>query len=208
MTFFASFLVFFSSLLCASEAGWIFVGVCALLCLALSFWVRFLPVKTPLLLRPIAVVSLFLRLYPLWGLGVFAPPVFFALILIVTVVIAFDRAGEKKVGLLASSAVLFSLLLMLCSLLCLAGKFVFPKEAEPLAYAGILASFLCPLSSALLLPSVKGKQCFPPLALLLAVLAMLPVMFFSFPIWKEILLTVSSPVVAACELRILCGREA
>lgn len=206
MNFFAAFVLFFSSVLCASEAGWGFAAVCALLCLLLSLWVPFLPVRTPVFLRPIAVLSLFLRLYPLWGIGEFAPPVFFALVLTVTAVISFDR--QRKRGLLATAAVPFALLLMLCCLFCLAGKLSIPSGFLPDAYAGILASFFCPFSSALSLPAVSGRRWFLPLAVFAAGCTVLPALLFSFPLWKNVLLLVSSTVAAACELRILCGKEA
>ena len=131
MTFFAPFVLYLTCLLCASDAGIAMVGISALLCGLLSFWVPFLPVRVPVVLRGIAVVSILLRLVLLWGDGSAKSAVFFALLVTVIALIAFDRANTAKSGLLVTGAVPFSLLAMLPILFCMAGTFLPPAIAAP-----------------------------------------------------------------------------
>ncbi len=208
MTFFAPFVLYLTCLLCASNAGWAVVGVSALLCGVLSFWVPFLPVRVPVILRGLAAVSILCRLVLLWGDGSPLSSVFFALTVVVIALIAFDRRDTKKSGLLATGAVPFSLLAMLCVLFCFAGTRLMPVPAVPWERARILAAVLFPLSVTLLLPSVRGRWYMPLAALGAACVAVLPDLFFAFPLWENILGVVLLPFCAACELRILCGRAA
>lgn len=208
MTFFAPFVLYLTCLLCACDAGIALVGVCALLCGLLSFWVPFLPVRVPVILRGIAAVSILLRLVLLWGDGSPKSAVFFALIVIVIALIAFDRANTAKSGLLATGAVPFSLLAILPILFCTAGTFLPPAFAVPWERDHFLSAAVFPLSVTLLLPSVRGKPYMPLAALGAACVAVLPVVLFAFPLWENLLCVLLLPFCAACELRILCGRAA
>ena len=208
MTFFAPFVLYLSCLLFAKSAGWAMVGVCALLCLCMSFWVPFLPVRMPWLLRALACVSILCRLVLLWGDGTQQSAVFFAIAVAVIGLIAFDRKGTAKTGLLASGAVPFSLLALLCLLFCLCGTFLPIAVSAPWEKMSMLSAVLFPLSVTLLLPSVRGAWYFPVLALFASCFAALPVLLFAFPLWENILGMVLSVFCASCELRMICGRAA
>jgi len=208
VTFFAPFVLYLTCLLCASDAGIAMVGISALLCGLLSFWVPFLPVRVPVVLRGIAVVSILLRLVLLWGDGSAKSAVFFALLVTVIALIAFDRANTAKSGLLVTGAVPFSLLAMLPILFCMAGTFLPPAIAAPWERDHFLAAVVFPLSVTLLLPSVRGKRYMPLASLGAACVAALPAVLFAFPLWKNLLCVLLLPFCAACELRILCGRAA
>ena len=208
MTFFAPFVLYLTCLLCASDAGVAVFCVCALLCGMLSFWVPFLPVRTPVILRGIAVASILLRLVLLWGDGSAMSSVYFALTVTVIALIAFDRANSAKSGLLATGAVPFALLAVLLLLFCTAGTFLPPALAVPWETERILAAVLFPLSVTLLLPSARGKPFLPLAALGAACIASLPAVFFAFALWENLLCVLLLPFCAACELRILCGRAA
>lgn len=208
MTFFAPFVLYLTCLLSAADAGWALVGVSALLCGILSFWVPFLPVRVPAVLRGIAAAAVLCRFVLLWGDGSPLSSVFFALTVVVIALIAFDRANTAKSGLLAMGAVPFSLLAVICVLFCFAGTFLIPETAVPWEHASFLAAVLFPLSVTLLLPSVRGAWYMPLAALGAACAAVLAVMFFAFPLWENILGVLLLPFCAACELRILCGRTA
>ena len=208
MTFFAPFVLYLSCLLCAADAGVAMVGVCALLCLGMSFWITFLPVRVPWVLRLLVCASILCRLVLLWGDGGAKSSVFFALVVGVVALIAFDRKGAAKMGLLASGAVPFSFLALLCVLFCLCGRFALPQLAVPWEQMSLFAAVLFPMSVTLLLPSVRGAWYLPPAALAASCVAVLPVLFFSFPLWKNILCMVLLVFCAGCELRIVCGRAA
>ncbi len=208
MTFFAPFVLYLTCLLCAADAGGALVGISALLCGVLSFWVPFLPVRVPIILRGIAIASILLRLALLWGNGSAGAAIFFALAVAVTALIAFDRANTVKAGLLATGAVPFSLLALLLVLFCLCGTFLPPQADVPWEREHILAAVVFPVSVTLLLPSVRGKRYMPLAALAAACVAVLPTLFFAFPLWKNMLGVVLLPFCAACELRILCGKAA
>ena len=208
MTFFAPFVLYLSCLLLAERAGWAMVGVCALLCLSMAFWVPFLPVRMPWFLRAIACVSILCRLVLLWGDGTPRSAVFFALCVLVIGLIAFDRKGAAKMGLLASGAVPFALLALLCLLFCLCGRFLPPAVSVPWERTATLSAVLFPLSVTLLLPSVRGAWYLPIAALGAACVAVLPALLFAFPLWENILGMVLLVFCASCELRILCGRVA
>lgn len=208
MTFFAPFVLYLTCLLCASDAGIAPIGVCALLCGLLSFWIPFLPVRVPIILRGIAAVSILLRLVLLWGDGSAKSAVFFALTVIVIALIAFDRANTAKSGLLATGAVPFSLLAVLLILFCAAGTFLPPAAVVPWEREHFLSAMVFPLSVTLLLPSVRGKPYMPLAALGAACAAVLPAVLFAFPLWENLLCVLLLPFCAACELRILCGKAA
>ncbi len=226
----SAFLLFLSAQLCCaslldvSTGGvWIFLG-CALLCLLFSLLVPFLPVQQPKWFGLFFALAFFLRLLPLWPsllpeLGTVRTPIFFALML---AIIGWLAVGGKE--LLPRAALLLSLLAVLCCIFCLTGDFavsLFPEQEGSDVLFGawvdaalpFLCMLFCPLSAALLLPSVGEKHGGTQLRILVpaavaATVCALPVWLFAARFWECGALLFSCPLCAAAELRVLGGRRA
>lgn len=216
-----AFLFTFSALLCAAPGGIYAFGCCALLCLFLAFSVPLLPKKLPRWLGFLPALSLFLRLVPLLPallpeLGKARTPAFLGLVLAAIVCLAISHKE-----LLPRAALPLAFLAVGCSVICLSGRFspVFsPAQTLDGRLFPLCAALLCPLSGALLLPSVgmpeDGNQPACPRlhTLLLAVLAAaacaLPALLFEDRFWMGGALLFACPLCSAAELRVLIGKHA
>lgn len=221
MTGACAFLLTFSSLLCAAPGGIYAFGCCALLCLFLAFSVPLLPKKLPRWLGFLPAFSLFLRLVPLLPallpeLGNARTPAFLGLVLAAVVCLSISHTE-----LLPRAALPLAFLAVGCSVICLSGSFspVFaPAQTLDGRLFPLCAALLCPLSGALLLPSVgriegeKPPTCPRLRTLLLAVLAatvcVLPALLFEQRFWMGGALLFACPLCSAAELRVLIGKHA
>lgn len=212
-----AFLLTFSSLLCAAPGGIYAFGCCALLCLFLAFPVPLFPKKLPRWLGFLPALSLFLRLVPLLPtllpeLGSFRTPAFIGLMLATIVCLSLSHAE-----LLPRAALPVAFLAVGCSVICLSGRFspVFaPSQTLDGRLFPLCAALLCPLSGALMFPSVgmNPPACPRLRTLLLAVLAAtvcaLPALLFEEPFWLGGALLFACPLCSAAELRVLIGKHA
>lgn len=216
-----AFLLTFSSLLCAAPGGIYAFGCCALLCLFLTFPVPLFPKKLPRWLGFLPAFSLLLRLVPLLPallpeLGNARTPAFIGLVLASIVCLSISHAE-----LLPRAALPIAFLAVGCSAICLSGSFspVFaPSQTLDGRLFPLCAALLCPLSGALMLPSVgmnDGEN--PParprlrtllLAVLAATVCALPALLFEEHFWMGGALLFACPLCSAAELRVLIGKHA
>lgn len=202
MIFCASCLLFLSAILSAHELSAMLVS--ALFCLLLSFWVRFFGGKRGGF-RLLFALSLVLRLVPLWEVfarefGTVKAGALFVLMLAVVAISAkrqFLQHSALPIGLLALTVLIFVLW----------GTFAPPVIPDRPSVLALSAAVICPLSSALTLPQSKTILS-PLLGAVTAALAALVTVYFDFPLWEGILSVCVSPFCAACELRMLSGKQA
>lgn len=212
-----AFLLTFSSLLCVAPGGIYAFGCCALLCLFLAFSVPLLPKKLPHWLGFLPALSLFLRLAPLLSallpeLGNARTPAFLGLVLAAIVCLAISHTE-----LLPRAALPLAILAVGCSVICLSGKFS-PAFAPAQTIDGRLfplcAALLCPLSGALMLPSVGMSPSACPrlrtllIAIFAATVCALPALLFENRFWVGGALLFACPLCSAAELRVLIGKHA
>lgn len=216
----SAFLLTYSSLLCASFGGVYAYACCALLCLFLCFPVPLYPKTLPRWLGFLPALSLVLRLSPLLQtllpeLGPYRTPGFFGVLVAVLVCLSL---GKNQ--LLPRASLPLAFLAVVCGAFCLFGTFA-PVLSPSRTLAGRLfplcAALLCPLSGALLLPSVgmpgKDGTVEPPrlrtllFAVVAAAVCALPVLLFDGRFWAGGALLFACPLCAAAEARALFGKH-
>ncbi len=201
------FVLCFACLLCAAQGGVLRFVCCALLCLLFGLLAPLLPKRPPLLLRLLLLPGMLFLLLPFWPLlfaelGEWRAPILFALVLLSVVCLT---AGTQAILHRASLPV--GVMALICALCAFAGSFD-TAAAEPVFSA--IGSVVCPLSAALLFPSVlptrkRYRVLLPGVAV--AIVGALPVLLFRNALCECAALLFVCPLCASAQLRAFCKKE-